>query len=46
MWVFGKVTFYQATKVRTEMANKEEKHSQLENWEEKIQWQIENTNFS
>jgi len=27
------------------MANKEEKHSQLENWEEKIQWQIENTNF-
>jgi len=28
------------------MANKEEKHSQLENWEEKIQWQIENTNFS
>jgi hypothetical protein len=28
------------------MANKEEKPSQLENWEEKVQWQIENTNFS
>jgi len=28
------------------MTNKKEKPSQLENWEEKIQWQIENTNFS